>query len=348
MMAFRLSRRRWLAACGASLGLGFSSNARARSKPVPLLDSKTKQAVQRGLAFLADRQNMDGSFASTPYGRNVAVVALAGMAFMANGNTPGRGSYGEQVERCLNYVLSQATPQGFIVSPEGAVSHGPMYGHGFATLFLAEAYGMAPEYDVRQPLTKAVQVIVQAQGEEGGWRYEPNSRDADLSVTVCQMMALRAARNAGVAAPAMTMQQGVDYVRQCQNEDGGFAYMASQGGSSRFPRSAGALVALNSAGVYDDATVQQGLNYLQKYTVNMGNALRDDYYFYAHYYAVQAMWHAGGARWPAWYESVRDELLSQQKADGSWFDRRICSEYGTAMAVMVLQMPNTYLPIFQR
>jgi hypothetical protein len=71
------------------------------------------------------------------------------------------------------------------------------------------------------------------------------------------------------------------------------------------------------------------------------------HYFYGHYYAVQAMWTAGGNYWKEWYPAIRDELLSRQNPDGSWLDQ-ICSHYGTAMACIILQVPNNYLPILQK
>jgi len=74
---------------------------------------------------------------------------------------------------------------------------------------------------------------------------------------------------------------------------------------------------------------------------------RESHYFYGHYYAVQAMWHAGGDYWRRWFPAIREELISRQRPDGSWMDS-ICQEYGTAMACIILQVPNNYLPIFQR
>ena len=70
------------------------------------------------------------------------------------------------------------------------------------------------------------------------------------------------------------------------------------------------------------------------------------YFFYGHYYAVQAMWHAGGDNWSKWYPAIRDTLLAKQSSDGSWPDQEVCPEFGTAMACIILQMPNNYLPIF--
>jgi hypothetical protein len=75
---------------------------------------------------------------------------------------------------------------------------------------------------------------------------------------------------------------------------------------------------------------------------------RDGHFFYGQYYAVQAMWHAGGDHWQRWYPQIRDALVKDQRDDGSWPDSSVCTEYGTAMACIVLQIPNNYLPIFQR
>ena len=190
-----------------------------------------RPAIEKGLKFLATRQQEDGAFSNSGYGRNAAVAALAGMAWLANGSTPGRGPYGEEVERITDYLLDHCEENGFI-SVEGATSHGPMYEHGFATLFLAEVYGMSPRDDLRDKLTRAIDLIVRTQNSEGGWRYQPRREDADLSVTICQVMALRAARNAGLRVPNETIDQCIDYVKKSQNADGGFRYMLQAGGES--------------------------------------------------------------------------------------------------------------------
>ncbi len=311
-----------------------------------MLTPRTLAAIDKGLAFLAARQQDDGSFGSGGYSRNVGVCGLAGMAFLSAGSTPGRGAYGRQIDKCIDFVLTQADDSGFIQVP-GSPSHGPMYGHGFATLFLAETYGMTRRGDLRQKLSRAVQLIVDTQNQEGGWRYQPKRHEADLSVTICQVMALRAARNAGLYVSAETITRCVDYVKRSQNADGGFVYMLSTGGTSAFPRSAAGVVALYSAGVYEGAEVEKGLEYLMNHLPRGEEFSRETHYFYGHYYAVQAMWHAGGTHWQKWYPAIRESLLKRQSDDGSWTDS-ICVEYGTSMAAIILQMPNNYLPIFQR
>jgi len=350
-----IDRRKFLAkATAVGLSAGFLSSRAWGQQSTPdtemtavdLITSDTERAINRALVFLSRRQNDDGSFGSGEYSRNVAIAALAGMAFMSGGSTPRRGPYGRNVDRCVGFLLDSTQESGFICHSSSS-SHHPMYGHGFATMVLAEAYGMSPRSDVREKLTKAVKLIINTQNREGGWRYQPQRREADISVTICQIMALRAARNAGIYVPSETVERCIDYVKRSQNEDGGFMYQLPSG-ESEFPRSAAGLVALYSAGIYEGEEIEKALAYLEQHTPRTDAPSRESHYFYGHYYGVQAMWQAGGKHWKDWYPAIRDALLARQRDDGSWMDDSIGQEYGTAMAAIILQMPNNYLPIFQR
>ncbi len=319
-----------------------------------LVTPETQQSIDRGLEYLAQRQHDDGSFGSgRRYQRNVAVTALCGMAFLSAGHTPGRGKYGRGVQKTIKFIVSRTMPNGFIVD-DSSKSQGPMYGHGFATLFLAEVYGMSRRKELRPALEKAVRLIVNTQNKEGGWRYNPEPKEADISVTVCQIMSLRAARNCGIYVPKNTIDKCIEYVKRSQNSDGGFAYQLTRQAESLFPRSAAGVVALYSAGIYEGREIERGLSYLNRH-LPRGDLFRrvENHYYYGHYYAVQAMWHAGESHWRRWYPAVRDELLLRQRrqgsrATGAWIDTSYSNEYATAMACLILQMPNNYLPIFQR
>lgn len=313
-----------------------------------LVTAEADAAIEQGLQYMAARQREDGSFGSGRYRGNVAVTSLCGMAFLAAGHTPGRGEYGDTVSRAVDYILSRCHESGFI-NDEDSQSHGPMYGHGFATLFLAEVYGMSPRSEVHDKLDKAVKLILDTQNDEGGWRYAPQPSDADISVTVCEIMALRAARNCGIYVPKSTVDRTVEYIRACQNTDGGFRYRLNRRSESLFARSAAGVMGLYSAGIYEGEEIRKGLGYLMQF-LPQGDVFRyERHYYYGHYYAVQVMWQAGGRHWRDWYPAIRDELLRRQLSNGSWPDRSNHStEYSTGMACLVLQMPNNYLPIFQR
>src|SRR5690606_6423200 len=150
---------------------------------------------------------------------------------------------------------------------------------GFATMFLAEVYGVTLETELREKLGKAVALIIRTQNPDGGWRYLPQPSEADISVTVCQMMALRAARNAGFHVPTETVDACIEYVKRSQSADGGFMYLI-QGGPSAFPRSAAGIVALYSAGVYEGPEIEQGLHYVMDFLPRGGAASRESHYFY--------------------------------------------------------------------
>jgi hypothetical protein len=167
-------------------------------------------------------------------------------------------------------------------------------------------------------------------------------------VTICQINALRAARNAGLYVPNETVKACISYVKRSQNHDGGFRYMLQGIATSEFPRSAAGVVALQSAGEYDSKEVRDGIAYLRQFGKGIRAGRRNHHFFYGQYYAAQALWLHGGTAWSEWYSSMRDDLLNRQTAEGYWQDNGVCKEYGTAMALIVLQIPNDFLPIFQR
>jgi len=299
-------------------------------------------SVERGLTWLAERQAPDGSFGSlSHYGPHVGITGLSGMAFMADGSMPGRGPYAGVVDKCLGFMISQSSESGLLAAE---TSHGPMYGHGFATLFLAEVYGMTHRPEIREALRRAVRLIVNTQNEEGGWRYQPVRNDADISVTVCQIMALRAARNAGVYVDKTVVDNAIAYVKQSQNPDGGFRYMLQSGGSA-FARSAAGVAALQYSGEYRSDEISRGLEYVLRFAPPQEQTV--GHYFYGHYYAAQAMYMAGDVYWQRWWPAVRAELVEKQEPEGFWRGQA-GDEYGTAMALIILEMPNRLLPIFQK
>lgn len=342
------------------------------------VDEKVLKAVDRGLRWLADTQLANGSWKSTVgYKLNtsymsdedvrdrgdVGVTALCGIAFLANGQTPSRGKYGKVIDKTLDYILSCQQSNGYIT-----VNGSRMYSHAFSTLFLAELSGMVKRDDVREKLEDAVRLIVDSQNREGGWRYVPFASESDMSITVCQVMALRAARNVGIPVPRATIDRAIQYVKDSANRDsrsvfdrderGAFRYQKQVFSRSTFPLTAAGIVALNGAGVYSDRDIDLGLDYLENQLASFSNEFGDSYnpsqrghyfFYYGHYYAVQAMYTAGGERWNKYYKYIREILLKLQKADGAWPNEVGPGEaFSTATATLILEIPFRYLPIFQR
>ncbi len=297
-----------------------------------------RRAIAHGLKWLAARQAANGSFDSG----STAITSLGALAFVAGGNLPGQGQYGHNVSRALHYVLAHCHRSGLIAGPNDGT---PMYSQGFSTLFLAEIYGESQAPGLRNKLQKAVRLIIDTQNDAGGWRYQPVQMDGDLSVTICQVMALRAARQAGIGVPRRTMEKAISFVRRLQNPDGGFSYMLNISGSD-FPRSAAGVALLFYSGVYKGRVIGAAVHYVSGCLPgtpenNQGN------YFYGNYYGTQAMFLAGGKWWAEWWPAMSKNLLARQAANGEWSGGAGAS-YGTAMALIILQIPKRLLPILQK
>jgi hypothetical protein len=298
-------------------------------------EAELDAVVQIGLRWLADRQAPDGSFGKElPYGAPVGTTSLCCLAFVADGHLPTRGRWARTVQQGLDYVLSQADETGLIAASDSAV---PMYSHGYATLLLAELYGESPQADrVKAVLQRAVRLIAAAQNEEGGWRYQPVPDDADISVSTCQLWALRAVHDAGLEVPAATVERGLAYVRRLHNADGGFRYQTPEG-ESAYSRTAAAVTVLQAMGSANSPQVRAGLDYLwhQRPPAEREAA----YYYYGQYYAAQAFHAAGGRRWRQWWPDALRGLLDRRDESGEhWVD-----EYQTAMALLVIQTPQRQL-----
>ena len=312
-------------------------------------------AVKRALDYLASTQKPDGAWESGGFGRATSVTSLGVMAFLAAGHVPDApGRYRETVERGIRYVVAHQRGDGMLVS---GTSHGPMYCHGISTLMLAEVIGMTADpklaEQVRTALTKAVKLILMAQNlpktleHAGGWRYQPTSRDSDLSVSGWQVMALRAAKSAGCAVPAENIDRAVDYLKRCAVPEGGFAYQPGQAPNN--PRTGTGILALEICGEHLTAEAKAGAEYLVRNPPRWSSP----YFFYEVYYCSQAMFQMGDAYFLVYYPKLVAILLDHQERDGSWLsgdgnDRSGGRNYCTAMAVLALAVEYRYLPIYQR
>ena len=116
-------------------------------------------------------------------------------------------------------------------------------------------------------------------------------------------------------------------------------------GGSAFARSAAGVTALQYAGIYGGEEVERGLQYIRRFVPPQEQTV--GHYFYGHYYAAQAMFLGGDVFWETWWPAVRNELLDKQTPAGFWRGQA-GQEYGTAMALIILQIPNRLLPIFQK
>jgi len=318
--------------------------------PDPRQMAKIVGAVDAGLEYLVRQQRPDGSWPSF-WEANTGINGICLLAFLGRGHVPGRGPFKEVVGRGVDFILKSQDERGLYTSPEP--SHGPMYAHALATLAMIEAWGWMPGPKVQQSVQRAVALIVKSQAIEeehaGGWRYLPYPEDADLNVTVMQLVALRAARNARIEVPDKTFKKALEYVRRCgTTEFGPFVYQPGRRVTTSLI--AAGTLSMQLLGAGDDPLVKEALKRLKTrpYNTRMGH------FWYMTYYAMQSARQAGGEFWSYWHPKARKVILDAQDPDGSWpgfEDEKYNGParcYSTAFACISLEVYMHYLPAYQR
>jgi len=298
-------------------------------------EPRVEKAIARAQEWLAQIQQANGSW-GTCNGRN----ALACMALMVNGTTPGHGHYGAKVATAVDFLVNSQHENGYLVVGDT----GNMYQHGLSTLCLAESYGMTHNIQVREALIKSIDLIVRAQNRAGGWRYKPVPDDADLSVTVMQVMALRACVEAGLFVPKETIDFAVHYVKSLWGDKMDTFGYASPASEVSFNRAAAGTVCLQSCGLTEDPLIPRAIKHLMQHVPWPGEGKSDNsaMVWYGHYYASVALYHYGGDNWKTYYPRLTDGVLKEWDKRGHFPD-----VLETSWAVLVLGVPYRYLPIYQ-
>ena len=324
---------------------------------------RVNAATDRSLDYLEKKQIKEGAAAGAWRSDNNAINALAVLAFLSRGHVPGRGRYGDTVEDGVvkpgvltlakKFIISQASK---LPAREGylAIGGGRMYEHGMATLALVEMYGMDPDPELEDAVRKAVNLILRSQGPVGGWNYEPTATDGDLSVSVMQIVAMRAASNAEIPVPETAIKKAITYVRGKANPSGGGYGYAGPGAGPQ--TTAAGCLSMQLLGAYNDPQIAKSLDYVTAVVRPTWKAGGTSYFYYFHYYAMQAFYQHGGKHWNEWHPAVREMLLANQNKDGSWDvpdGAEISTDpgtktYSTAMATLVLNIYQHFLPAYQR
>jgi hypothetical protein len=308
-----------------------------------------KLIYERGLNYLATTQQQDGSWAGGQAGSGITGLCL--MAFLANGEDPNYGQYSSHIQNAVRSIIQSQDPRtGYI--PQR------MYDHGFAMLALAEAYGAVDEEllwagepvgqqrSIGSALELAVRCALTAQRKNsfGGWRYSPDSRDADTSVSGAVLMGLLAARNAGIEVPDEAIDKALQYYKNSTSNTGMVAYSGGVGGHGQsMNRSAIATLVYSVGKRKDWPEFKATLHHITSQLEHQESA----YPFYFRYYMAQALFQGDFDAWNKWKQENMLALRDLQQDNGS-FNSNHGEAYGTAMALLSLALDFRFLPIYER
>jgi hypothetical protein len=311
----------------------FSQDLPGRKEDV--IPQQVELIYERGLEYLAKSQNARGHW-DDAVGSEPGVVGLCVAAFLAHGEDPNNGPHAAVIRKAIDYIISEQN------DTNGYIGNN-MYSHCFATKALAEAYGLIDHPDVAAALKKAVALILSAQERNKfkAWRYQPDSKDADTTVTGGQLVTLFAARNAGLEIPQKAINDGLAYIAQCRGADGSVGYTSPSGGKPTL--TAIGSLCLSLAKERDSKPYKASLEFLKR---NID--YRDRYYpYYYEYYMAQALFHADEDTWREWNQRNIRYMATLQGRDGS-FPGNQGASFNTAGALLSLALNYRYLPIYEK
>jgi len=287
----------------------------------------------RGLQYLVRTQRPDGSW-EAPFNGEPAIAAFSVISLLAHGDDPNFGPYSSTIRRGLDFILKNGNSQTGYIGQS-------MYNHGFSTLALAESYGAVDDPRLGPALQKAVRLIMSAQADNGShaWRYSPESRDADTTVSGAQLVALCAARNAGIAVPEQVIQNGLNFFHSCQTPDGGIGYQFPSAPNTT--RTAIGCVVMALAKEKSTPAFKAAFNFLK---ASPPDAQYPQYYLY---YAAQAYFHGSPDLWQSWNRENIASLRATQNGEGNW-DGQLGPAFATAGSLLSLALNYRYLPIYER
>jgi hypothetical protein len=332
-----------------------------------------RKAVQKGLEWLAKNQHKDGHWEAFGGQYPVTMTALSGMAMLMEGSTIREGKYKDNIRRAADWLMARSMPNGMLGNPNIPGEAGRyMYGHGFATLFLSCVVGEEEEGDRRRRLVdileRACKFCHAAQTNRGGWGYvsaREGSNFDEGSVTVTQVQALRAARNAGIIVPQEAIKMAQKYLSDSTSPSGGVIYSlgGGGGGDGRPALTAAAIACGFSTGDYKSPLIKKWFKFCKSNVPLLGGG-RFGHDEYTHYYYAQAIYMLGEDRyrrdidpdareseqlkWSAYKKATFENLIRSQSSDGSWSGGHVGPNFITPVYLTILQLDNAALPIYQR
>lgn len=350
----------------------------AQAQQPEIISPQVKAAVDRGLVWLLKQQQPAGYFSDKPSDKvpqrgdmpshSAAMTALAIMGLASVGHLPGDGTpEGMAAQRGLKYIVDHVEPDenGYL----GRSDRSRMYGHGIMTLMLTEMLGMSPDEEtdkkVRSMTENAIKLIIRAQAvpksaaNKGGWRYEPQSSDSDISVSVWQLMSLRAAKNSGIEVPKEAIDNGIAFIKRSYRAErdsqgnlkqleAAFSY-EPYGGRQTFSTTSAGLLSLQVAGEYQAPEVLGSSNWLLKFPPEVN----EPWFYYGCYYYAQGMYQRGGDHAATARQKTEQMLVGAQSAEGAWYPRNGNEKsagpvYATALSLLSLSVYHHFLPIYQK
>jgi hypothetical protein len=247
------------------------------------------------------------------------------------------------------------------------------YTYGLRFLLLLKSMNQVPA-EHADAAEKAIRFYIKAIEttqipQVGGWNYSRQGIDEVAPpspfMTAPTLQALYEAKAAHYEVDASVVDRALKYLESARAPSGSIMYAGKAGEGRRdgVPGAVGRMLssetALFLAGRSSQANVRAAVDafivhweWLNKRRAKNGThegpyAVAPYYFYFAHYYAAQAVELLPQHERAEYRRRINELLFSVQLEDGSWNDRVFgrSAAYGTAMASMALMMPNLPRPV---
>jgi squalene-hopene/tetraprenyl-beta-curcumene cyclase len=298
------------------------------------LKDEIKASIDRGLKWLREQQEDDGSYAHHP-----GITALVASAFMRSPR-----QYAEEdgpfMKNAMKYLASMAKPDGSIYDKDL-----PNYNTSVALMALSETKNPAHEEIIK----RAQNYLMGLQADEGEG-YTPDDKmyggigyGGDLRPDMSNLVyALGALKESGVPKDAEVWEKAIKFIERCQNrsesndqawagDDGGFVYYpgySMAGGTRSYGTMTynGVLSFIYAKVDKSDDRVQAAVRWLKdNYTLEENPPIgAQGLYYYYHTmskalttYGEPVITDSKGVQ-HNWYEELARKILSLQRPEGNW------------------------------
>ncbi len=285
-------------------------------------------AVVKALDWLKSKQNGDGSWGKQ---WKAGMTGLALLAYYGHCETPESPFYGQNVTLGINYLTDLGIKNSGYFSEVKTNNHS-VYEHGIACYAMGETYSFSkfggkelPK--LRETFEHGVSLIVQGQQESGAWGYGEGGSDGydkkreDMSVTGWQFQALKAAKhtNLKIAGLQGAIKKTTDYLEGKQQPEGGFGSAGKRGSAySQYTMTGIGALGLQTLAGGNAGKVNKGIRFLEDELKNDPLDWKKNANLYCWYYNTQAFFQKGGKEWETWNAQCREQLLKNQRPDGSY------------------------------
>ncbi len=309
-----------------------------------------EEAVLKALRWMKQTQSADGSWNGQ---RRSAMTGLGLLAYLGHCETPMSEEFGESCLKAITYLINLSMKNDGKLADDLGNKHWP-YEHAICVYALAEATTFCQSLKITVPnlaeaTQKSGQLLINSQHKSGGWDYaydESGARGGDVSIAGWHIQALKAMKHTGLDFKNLThsAKKGLAYLETKQDANGGFGYTSKKSLHSYYTLTGVGVLCFQMWDKGTASEARKGANYIEENTkLKWGTPDCD---LYAHYYESQAMMNRGGKQWNHYNAIMRDEVLKNQRPDGTWLSTGHGAGvfYHTALCTLMLEVYYRFLP----